>query len=51
METSPVICTANQRAGFYIGTSVMKELILIWIILAASFFEYFAADILYSNRG
>ena len=27
METSPLICRANQWAGFYmIGTSVMKEL-------------------------
>ena len=27
METSPLICSANQWTGFYmIGTSVMKEL-------------------------
>ena len=26
LETSPLICSANQRTGFYmIGTSVMKE--------------------------
>ena len=28
METSPLICSANQWVGFYmIGNSVMKELI------------------------
>ena len=34
LETSPLICKAHQRTGFYmIGSSVMKEL--------KSFFEYF----------
>ena len=33
IETSPVICSANQWTGFYmIGTSVMKELKADWII-------------------
>ena len=28
IETSPLVCSANQWAGFYMqGTSVMKELI------------------------
>ena len=30
IETSPLICSANHRTGFYvIGTPIMKELIFI----------------------
>ena len=40
IETSPLICRANQWTGFYmIGTSVMKELkVLVYGLISSPFF-------------
>ena len=39
METSPLICRANQWTGFYMtGTSILKELIALALISCQFFY-------------
>ena len=43
METSPLICSANQRTGFYMtGTSIMKELTIQKLVINSVHEKFFS---------